>query len=196
MKGIVICWDAKMRFIGRQRLCAAKSGMTSSRNRAVPRPTDGSVIRGSHQKAEAQKKPKGTVCNLKASESPHGVPDFFFFFWLLWLTEKKSLLSISFGGGGCSSMLGAACLACVCAVGDDADGDVDAADAAVIFNVADDQAVDDAVDNVVHDDKEADGDISIITINSSVTNSFSNSRIWSSATLKSASSAASRAPSA
>lgn len=73
MKGIVICCDAKMRFIGRQRHCAAKSGTTSSRNRAVPRPTDGSVIRGSHQKAEAQKKLKGTVCNLEASESRHAI---------------------------------------------------------------------------------------------------------------------------
>ena len=44
------------------------------------------------------------------------------------------------------------------------------------FDVGDDQAagVDDAVDDVVGDDKEADGDISIITINSNVSNSIIN----------------------
>ncbi len=61
---------------------------------------------------------------------------------------------------------------CLCEVHDHADGALDAADSAD-FDVADDQAagVDDAVDDVVDDDKEADGDISIITINRNVSNS-------------------------
>ena len=60
----------------------------------------------------------------------------------------------------------------LCEVDDDADSDVGAADAAD-FDVADLQAagVDDAVDDVVDDDKEAEGDISIIMISSNVSNS-------------------------
>ena len=59
----------------------------------------------------------------------------------------------------------------LCEVDDHVDGALDAADGAD-FDVADDQAagVDDAVDDVVDDDKEAEGDISIITINSNVSN--------------------------
>ena len=59
----------------------------------------------------------------------------------------------------------------LCELDDDADGDVGAADDAG-FDVADDQA--DAVDDVADDDKEADGDISIIAINSNVSNSVIN----------------------
>ena len=73
------------------------------------------------------------------------------------------------------------------------DDHVDAADGAD-FDVADDHAagVDDAVDDVVDDDKEADGDISIITINSNVSNSvintsslISNIKISTSSSIKS-----------
>ena len=58
-------------------------------------------------------------------------------------------------------------MSCLCLCETDDDGDVDAAEAAV-FIVADDEAagVDDAVNDVVDDDKEADGDIRIIAINS------------------------------
>ena len=57
-------------------------------------------------------------------------------------------------------------MSCLRLCEDDADCDVDAADS----NVADDQAagVDDAVDDVVDDEKEADGDIT--AINSNVSN--------------------------
>ena len=63
-----------------------------------------------------------------------------------------------------------------CEADDHADGALDAADDDADLDVADDQAagVDDAVDDVVDDDKEADGDISIITINSNVSNSVIN----------------------
>ena len=69
------------------------------------------------------------------------------------------------------------CVPCLhlCEVDDHAGGALDAADDAE-FDVAGDQAagVDDAVDDVVDDDKEADGDISIITINSNVTSGVIN----------------------
>ena len=85
----------------------------------------------------------------------------------------------------------------LCEVDDDVDGDVDAADAAD-FDVADDQAagVDDAVDDVVDDDKEADGDISIIRINSNGSNSVIHISGLAISHTKPASSADSRAPSA
>ena len=127
---------------------------------------------GATKRAEAQKKLKGTVCNLKASESPHGVPDFFggltpcfffgggvVFFWgvgavLCW--ALRVLLALV------RLMLTRMVLLMLLMP--------------VSFNAADDQAAggDDAVDDVARDEKEADGDISIITINSNVSNSFSN----------------------
>ena len=67
-------------------------------------------------------------------------------------------------GGGWVLFCVWSCMSCLrlYEVDDDAYGDVDAAD----FNVADDQAagVGDAVDDVLDDDKDADGDISITTM--------------------------------
>ena len=85
----------------------------------------------------------------------------------------KLFLVFFWGGSCCCSFLGGAfrvwsCVPCLrlCEV----DDHVDAAD------VADDQGagVDDALDDLVDDDKEADCDISIITINSNVSNTIIN----------------------
>ena len=69
MNGQVIRCDANIRFMGLQMHWAAKSGNTNKRNFAVAWPMTGSVIRGSHHRAEMQKRPKGNKCNLKFSRS-------------------------------------------------------------------------------------------------------------------------------